>query len=327
RMETQSVPEVQEKQWRRSVLLLVGLVLLVAGCEQSVDPIVGSEHPYTIWGFMNAGADTQVVRVFPIREELFPELGSGIDARVFSTDLTTGERREWTYEVVQFDSLIEGHLFKSPFRAEFEHRYRLEVVRSDGATSSAEVVVPPEVTFEIDVDPNSTIIPVRIEGDAPILLGVLVTYHATNVISPTAWPPPPETVIPPTVQLPVSISYRQLARRVHGGWAFDINMGRDFAAVHAAYEANCLLTEAGGFAPDIWLRRMDFSLVAADSSWAPPGGVFDPNILSVPGTFSNVENGYGYFGAGIGIVHDWSPNLEVAQRVGYQAFPRCIQAQ
>ncbi len=306
---------------RGSIALLL-LVTLTLGCEQNVDPIAGSDFPYTIWGFMNAGADTQVVRVFPIRDELIPERGSEIDARVFSTDLNTGERREWVYERVQFDSLIEGHLFKAPFRAEHLHRYRLEVVRSDGEMSSSEVEVPSEVEFNIDIDEQSVVIPVEIRGDIPNLIGLRVTYHAVNIPPASAWPP--GTPVPGAVQLPVIISYDHLVRQIDGGWRLEINMTRDFEAVRSAYQNNCLVTDIDGSAPFIVLRRMDFSALLADGSWDPPGGIFDPNVLSVPGTFSNVENGYGFFGAGQGILHDWSPNLQVAELAGYRAEQRCL---
>ncbi len=306
---------------RTAAGLLLFVALFLVGCEDSVNSLVGSEKPYTLWGFMNAGADTQLVRVFPINDTLIPAPETGIDAQVFSTDLDTGERREWTYRPIQFDSLIAGHVFWAPFRAEHNHRYRLDVIRSDGATTSSEVVVPPEIELIVEANSASTIIPVQIRGEVPVLLGARVTYHAINVPPGAAWPI--GTPVMPAVQHPVTISYDQLVRQTNGGWAFTIDMIRDYQAVRSAYEQNCLVTSDEESAPDIWLRRMDFSVVTADSTWVPPGGVFDPNVLSVPGTFSNVENGFGFFGAGVGIIHDWSPNLDVAQSVGYRAVTRC----
>ncbi len=292
---------------------------MLSGCTESVEPFIGTDVPYTIWGFMNAGADTQRVRVFPIRDEI--ETSDQIDARVFSTDLTTGERREWAYRLVQFDSLIEGHVFWSPFRAAHNHRYRLEVVRSDGATTSTEVVVPSPVDFQFDIDPTSTVIPIQIRGDVPNLVGLRVTYHAVNIPPASAWPP--GTPVMAAVPFPVTISYDKLVRPISGGWALEINMARDFAAVRVAYDVNCLITDYEGSAPDIWLDLMEFSALLADSAWDAPDGEFDPNVLAQPGALSNVENGYGFFGAGLGIVHDWSPNVEVARNAGFRAQPRC----
>ncbi len=252
---------------------------------------------------------------------MIPPLEGSIDARVFSTNLTTGDRREWSYEAVQFDTLIEGHIFWSPFRAEHEHRYRLEVVRSDAVASSVEVTVPSAVDFQIEVNQGSTSIPVLIKGDVPNLVGLRVTYHAVNIPPQNAWPV--GTSITGTVQYPVTIIYDNVVEKVDDGWVTEIDMIRDFIAVREVYRLNCLVTEETGSAPDVWLRLMEFSALAADSTWSPPGGSFEPNALSVPGTFSNVENGYGFFGAGQGIRHEWSPDPTVSLTAGYNFEPRC----
>ncbi len=301
--------------------LLLGSLLATQGCEESVDAIVGTEIPYTIWGFMNAGADTQTVRVFPIEDDLIPNSSIPLDAKVFSTDLTTGERREWTYEKVRFDSLISGHIFWSPFRAEYQHRYRLEVVRSDGNMSSAEATVPSEVQFDIGINDGSTKIPVTITGDIPNLVGLRVTYNALNVPPRQAFPV--GTIIQPAVSFPVSIIYDNALIEQENQWSIEIDMARDFIAVNQIYGANCLITPTTGSAPDIWLRTIEFTALAADSSWAPPGGIFDPNVLAVPGTFSNVENGYGFFGAGQGIRYEWTPNQSALLTAGFNFIPKC----
>lgn len=300
-------------------LLLLGILPATVGCEETVDPIVGSDYPFTVWGFLNTGADTQRVRVFPISEAFIPD--DDIDARVFSTDLETGERREWAYEPVFFDTLITGHVFRAPFRAAHGRRYRLEVVRSDGATSEVDVTTPSSVTFDVDTEHHNTLVPVRIEGNVPQLVGLRVTYHATNIPPRNVWPP--GTTIPEIVYHPVTLSYDDVVNRVGDAWEVTINMGADYDSVRANYVANCLITEEGGSAPDIWLRRMEVSVVAADSSWTPPGGRFDPDVLSEPGTFSNVENGYGFFGAGQGIRHVWSPPIEARLNAGFNFTPRC----
>ena len=324
--DTDRTPSIAPRHWWRKsrrvfVALLLDVLQALTGCQESVDPFVGSAIPFTVWGFMNAGADTQYVRVFPVTDHLIPDPGAGIDARVFSTNLTTGERREWAYEAVRFDSLISGHFFFSPFRAEHEHRYRLEVVRSDGETSSVEVTVPSEVDFDIQVNLGSTEIPVEIRGEVPNLVGLRVTYHAVNVPPMLAWPD--GTPIAGAVQLPVTIIYDDIAARVDGGWRFVIDMARDYAGVQSVYGRNCLITVSEQSAPDIWLRKMEFTALAADSTWDPPGGVFDPNILSVPGTFSNVDNGYGFFGAGQGVRLDWTPTVTTSLAAGYNFEPRC----
>ena len=301
--------------------LLCGLFAVTAGCDESVDAIVGSDVPFTVWGFLDAAADTQYVRVFEIIDTLIPDVERGIDARVSSMNLTTGERREWTYEAVLFDSLITGHFFWSPFRAQHEHRYRLEVVRSDGEMSGVEVLVPPYVDFEVQADLDNTLVPVQIRGEVPNLVGLRVVYHAVNVPPAQAWPS--GTPVAPPVQLPVIVSYDDLVERIPSGWRFAIDMERDFDIVQRVYRINCLISDPEESAPDVWLRKMQFSALVADSAWAPPGDVFDPNVLSVPGTFSNIENGYGFFGAGMAIGRVWTPSTETSLAAGYDFQRRC----
>ncbi len=322
---SQSTSSPQKTGTRPAAILSTLAVVLIAlspsGCDDSVDPFIGTDLPFTIWGFMNAGADTQYVRVFAISDELIPDQGP-IDAEVFSTDLTTGQRRQWSYEQVQFDSLIQGHIFWSPFRAEHERPYRLEVIRSDGAASVASVTVPSPVDIDVDVDISErTTIPVRIVGDVPNLVGTRVTYNAVNVPPNKVWPV--GTPIADPVSLPVTIIYDNVVTRKTDEWELEVDLVRDFIAVEAIYRRNCLITTIFGSAPDIWLRDIEFTALAADSTWAPPGGVFDPNLVAVPGTFTNVENGYGFFGAGLGIRYAWTPSTDAKRAAGYDFEAQC----
>ena len=316
----------RSKKYCPPAALIAALMLaaLSTGCTESVDPIIGTDLPFTIWGFMNAGADTQYVRVYQIADRLHIDTTTSIDAEVSSTDLTTGERREWSYKTIFVDSVTTGHIFWSPFRAEHQHRYRLEVVRSDGSTSSAEATVPSEVDFQIDVDGNRSAFPVQIEGDVPNIVGLRVTYHAINVPPALVWPPTAQ--VHPPVLHSVTVPYDEKLTRIGDRWTVTVNMVQDTAAVREAFRANCLITGPGGSAPDIWLRGMEFTAVAADSAWNPPGGVFDPDVLAVPGTMSNVENGYGFMGAGQGIRYVWEPSPEVRLSVGYDIGPQCTLA-
>ena len=53
-----------------------------------------------------------------------------------------------------------------------------------------------------------------------------------------------------------------------------------------------------------------------DANWDPPGGVFNPEVLAQPGAYSNVENGYGFFGS-VGLYTEvWNVN-EISVPLGY----------
>ena len=135
---------MQLPHMRHNILLaFCALVLLVStGCEESVDAVLESEQPFTLYGFLNPRADTQAVRVFPIEPVLAPTRPEGLDAEVQSTNLVTGETVEWTNSVVHYADSTFGHVSYALFRPEYGHTYRFEIARSDGATTMVEVPVP-----------------------------------------------------------------------------------------------------------------------------------------------------------------------------------------
>lgn len=292
------------------------LVVMLVGCEETVNPIVGEERPFTIWGFMDASADTQKVRVFTIEERLGLDRAGPIDARVTSWDLDTGERREWNHREVVYDDGAVGHVFWSAFRAQHEHSYRLEIERSDGNTTSAEVTVPTAgVTVEIDTESNRSVIPAKVIGTPPRLIKLEVEYDAVTVTPANPWPP--GSARPASIRYPVSIPYDTRAEKFRDGWEMEIDMPLDFTIVQEEFATNCLPKDL------ISLRRMDFRFLVANEDWDPPGGEFDPDVLAEPGVFSNVENGFGFFGAGYSISTRWSPPQSVMETVGYTFSAPC----
>ncbi len=296
-----------------AILLIIATAL--SSCDQSIDPIIGEDRPFTIWGYLNAHANIQRVRVFSIEERLGVDRSGPIDAVVSSKNLTTGKEIEWTHREIIYSDSSAGHVFESEFRAEYENRYRLSVRRSDGAESSAEVTIPPRVEVELTDERNRVIVPVHIQGKPPNLVDVTVTYDAITL--PPANPWPPGSTTPPAVRLPVEISYSGKEEPIQDGWRYEINLRDDFAMVQEQFEVNCL-------SPDhIALRRIYFRFLAADEQWAPPNDSFDPNLLIEPGTFSNVDNGYGFFGGGYTVTTAWIPTNVILRNIGYRTAGPC----
>ena len=300
--------------------LYTGAILLViatalSSCDQSIDPIIGEDRPFTIWGYLDAHANIQRVRVFSIEDQLGGDRSGPIDAVVSSKNLTTGEEVEWTNREIVYGDSIVGHVFESEFRAEYENRYRLSVRRSDGAESSAEVTIPPPVDVELTDERNRVIVPVHIHGKPPNLVDVTVTYDAITL--PPANPWPPGSTTPPAVRLPVEISYSGKEEPLDDGWRYEINLRDDFAIVQEQFEINCLSRD------HIALRRIYFRFLTADEQWAPPNDSFDPNLLIEPGTFSNVENGYGFFGGGYTVTTAWIPTGVILRNIGYRTAGPC----
>ncbi len=299
---------------------LVIIAIALSGCDQSIDPIIGEDRPYTLWGYMDAHANIQRVRVFPIRDQLIADPSAPIYATVTSTNLTTGETHTWVHideaccGSTAKDS-VGGYLFEAEFEAQYEHRYRLSVRRSDGVESSVEVTIPPPVEVELIDERNRSIVPVHIKGKPPNLVDLAVTYDAITL--PPANPWPPGSTTPPAVRLPVEVSYSRKEEPLDDGWRLEVNLREDFALVQEQFEINCLSRD------HIALRRIYLRFLAADEQWAPPDQSFDPNLLIEPGTFSNVVNGYGFFGGGYTVVTAWIPTLELQRNLGYRTAGPC----
>ena len=135
---------------KRFLIVLITLVSAIVwpGCSDTViDPFSNDGKYYTIYGFLDVLETEHTVRVIPVTRHA-ERIGrpsdpqADIDAQVFSTDLRTGYRREWTHSLVQLEDGSYGHIFKSQFIINPLRTYRLEVVRSDGKMATAETTVP-----------------------------------------------------------------------------------------------------------------------------------------------------------------------------------------
>ena len=296
----------------RTLVLLLAAFAATA-CETAIDPIVGEERPFTIWGVMDIGADTQLVRVFTIDDEPGIDRGATIDAVVSSIDLTTGELREWVHRTRTYDNGDIAHIFWSDFQAVPSHEYRIDVRRSDGAISTATTIVPDVSGVDVTIRTDSGYVPVVVTGDSINVIGVHMRYEATNVPPLDA----PEGIpIYPAVFHPVEVSHEGEGARVDDGvWRLEIDMYEDAKAVFADYAENCLINRGS---PDVALRRVEVRFVIASRDWSAPSGIFDPDDLVEPNRLSNVENGFGFIGAGEVYRYRWTPSRTVLHQLGYR---------
>lgn len=66
-----------------------------------------------------------------------------------------------------------------------------------------------------------------------------------------------------------------------------------------------------------------FDFLQQDQQWLLPNGSFDPNLLVEPGTFSNIDNGYGFFRGGSTVSVGWFPSLIVQRNIGFRTASPC----
>lgn len=267
---------------------LIGCVLLFGGtsCDDSfIDPFENEDHYFTIYGYLDALESTQRVRVVPVqripeRIETLDEATLNFGAFVTSIDLRDSTVVRWQHTVQQLTDGTYGHVFEAKMRPLPGRTYRLEVTRTDGSVTWAETTVP-RIAATVP-NPDTLFFPYEVSPDQ----GLAGDVYLPNIASP--WDITVTYDLQGTfIRLPYE---RPGTRTDDGGWLFSIDMGADAPRMRASLG----LSET---APLPLLHAILLDVRVLDGEWDPPGGVFDPDVLALPGTLSNVHNGYGFFGS------------------------------
>jgi len=270
-------------------------VALTTGCEESVNPVLGTDRAFTLYGFFNPQADTQAVRIFAIEGRLELTRPEPLDAKVVSMDLQRSQQHVWQDSVVQYESERYGHVFWSEFRAEFEHQYRLEVVRSDGARAQVEVTVPPlsePLLLPPIIAPRFVFYPVLWQ-QAPRVNNIRARYY-TNC---------------GTYTFDYGLDGQE---QVDGGTVVTVDLSQDARLIfqEVFFDPSCTIRE-------LRLGEIELIVLVTNVEWVPPTGVYDAELLVEPGTFSNVENGFGFVGAGYPASFRWEPSESALLAAGF----------
>ena len=122
-------------------LTALAVAAFSAGCSTELDPRAESEAYFSLWGALDASADTQWVRVAPVRAGLDPD-PDPLDAAVTLVDVQTGGRWPMRDSVVAYAGGRTAHAFWTTADVAPDRTYRVEVRRSDGAETRATVAVP-----------------------------------------------------------------------------------------------------------------------------------------------------------------------------------------
>jgi hypothetical protein len=142
----------------RSLLPLVGLaaVTTLAGCEESFSPIQPSELQFSVYGYLDAAADTQWIRVTPIRPTLFtsPEpLGATVTLERVGSGRVV-ELRDSVFDYSQRDPEIGSdgvyaHNYWTAEPIETGAAYRFSARRGDALASETVVQIPADYDLEV----------------------------------------------------------------------------------------------------------------------------------------------------------------------------------
>ena len=265
---------------------LVLLFCLLSGCEDEIAPFQTTDFPFTLWGLVNPQADTQAVRVFTITTTLEFVPGESIDASTSIIDVTNQVRHVLQDSITQLPNGDFRHTFWEEFRVDYGNVYRVEIERSDGLlTRSSDVRVPDPVTLSApdptDFQVSELVLPVVIEGNPPSLPRVDVTYNSYSA----------DNFGNRLAENPVTISYASVPEFRDNALSMEIDLQEDFVQIRRIFNSRDLQGQ-------ICVDNIRAEFHIGNEEWQSPAGVFDPNVLVEPGTLSNVENGFGFFGAG-----------------------------
>ncbi|WP_412060670.1 lamin tail domain-containing protein [Rubrivirga sp. IMCC45206] len=279
-------------------LVLLATALTLAGCEDSVDPTVGLDAPFSVYGYLDPTADRQAIRVAPITDLL--DDSTSVVASVTSTDLSTGAITPWRDSVVTFPGNRTGHVFVADLTPTPETTVRIEARRADGAASTVDVAVPPLVQPAVVSARGvggSVVYRVAFEGAPRVLNGQLrLTVSGLPGLAPG------ETGVV------VVTEGVQPTEAAPGEWVADVPFA---AAVRRALETQ------GHLDRRLRLLAAEYVGFVTNAAWALP--TRDPDALAEPGLFSNVDGGLGFIGAGYRASTAWMPQAAVQIAAGLAA--------
>jgi hypothetical protein len=300
------VPHRVQYNWPARLAVIALLLGSMAGCEEDVNPFIGTDLPFSVYGFINPKADTHAVRVFTIDDQLRLITPGPIDADVSMLRRSDGARFTWRDSVIQLFNGDYRHVYWLSAPIDFGETYRLEIIRSDGVlTNSTDVVVPQPIAIEIvppDENAVSTIeLPIDLVGDPPALprIDLIYTTFSTNTAGVVL------------AELPVPVSYTGKQLRREDRWSLTIDLREDFRFIARTYAE----LELPGTL--LCAKQLRLEVHVGNAEWVSPIGVFDENVLVEPGTFDNIENGFGFFGAGYVDSVSWRPPDQLLLRAGF----------
>ena len=129
---------------RRPALLALALLAVLGGvaCSTAFEPQQETDALFSLFGYLEADADTQWVRVTPLRATADPD-PAPLDAEVFLERAATGERWPMRDSLFTFGSGFTAHNVWTTAPVVAGETYRVVARRPDGAETRATVDVPP----------------------------------------------------------------------------------------------------------------------------------------------------------------------------------------
>ncbi len=170
----------EHKGLRSTSLLILALVTIMLGCENSFEPLKENDQYYfSIFGTLDASTDTQWVRVMPVRKSIFTS-PKPLNARVTITEKRTGS------VTVMQDSLFalrDGYyawIYWTTADIKTGEDYLFEATNEEGETSTVDVFVPEDFpTPPVDYDEGDPVAQIYVDGVERLVIADIIFYFRT----------------------------------------------------------------------------------------------------------------------------------------------------
>jgi hypothetical protein len=264
--------------------------VLAGGCESPFEAFEeNTAGPFSVFGHLDLRADTQWIRVMPVRQNLLLE-PKPIDAVVTLEHLASGRSVTLKDSLFRFaDPRLESEGYVYNFwtteRLEPGASYRLRAVRSDGASTMATVVMPADLELtllysEALVDSGLADVG-RVRVRAEHVLYTDVIYEIWHTVEEK----PAEPIVRRERRDSSDIAGTQYLRVLQDSLRFPHSL-----PVRALRD----------------MRRLELRLAVARSDWPFAPGLSHAEIALPGNAPSNIENGIGFVGA----VATWTVPLQ-----------------
>jgi hypothetical protein len=269
-----------------SVLFLLVFGVVFVSCESEFEPFESGILTASMYGYLDTAADTQFVRVMPMRRQL-QRNGDPFDGQVSITDIDSGQRYDMQDSLVTLSDGSKATVYWAAFKPRQQRRYELMAAHNDGRNAIARVTVPNAVPKDsIYVLPaillGKLIVPIYLLSHEKPPFDFRMIYEVSECDTCAR-----DRI---TIRYIGDITGRKVAKP--NGWHIEADLIADSKDVRKEWAAR-----HGRQPTTLYMHGMTMQAATVSEGWVPPSGVFDPITMIMPGAHSNVEGGEGFFGA------------------------------
>lgn len=275
---------------------LVGLLSFVivaffaSNCDSHFDPIEENNRYFSIFGYLNASADTQFVRVEKLRDNEVNDAPLDFNVEVSLTNITTGQTKAMQDSVFEYYLQGKAHNFYTTMPINPEHQYKLQVIGSEG-TSSAIVQIPNAFPKPNVLLNNDDVTSFQIQGVSNLIAVKSIYYTCQDCCPKDPSPgPPPDCPVNPGIRRMTFSHLADTVRETSQSYKAEVNRSEDRNQIELEYPMTRTFT----------LTKYEVVIVAGSEKW-PNFQKLDERAVALPDIASNVEGGVGLLG---GIISD-----------------------